>query len=142
MNYFRPLLGALFIIFNIYHTAYAQQELTVLRASSLNQGIHQTLTAPYQRVIKHTREAAAAAGFDIESSERVSDDVYMILGKKTVAGDRYGEMIRALAIRKDPTTSEVRLLVRQRTTARVPNERDCSEKINADIRTRLSSASS
>ena len=138
MNRFRPLVGAIIIVFNFYHPAQAQQELTVLRASSINQGTHQTFSAPYQRIIKYAREAVTAAGFDIESSERVDDNVYMILGRKTVAGDPYGEVIRVLAIRKDATTSEMRLLVRQQVAASTTREHDCCEEVYTDILGRVS----
>ena len=140
MKYFRSLLGTIVIVFNFCYTAQAQADLSVLRASSINQGTHHSFSASYPRVIKYAREAAAAAGFAIESSERVGDDVYMILGRKTVAGDRYGEVIRLLTIRKDQRTSEVRLLVRQRVAANTLGDREYAQEIYTKIKARLSSA--
>lgn len=138
MHYFRPLLGALIIIFNFYYTAQAQQELAVLRASSINQGTHQTFQAPYQWVIKHVREATTAAGFDIESLERLDENAYMMLGKKAVAGAAYGEMIQVLAIRKGPTKSEVRLLIRRQISLPSLEHHTCTEEIYATVRKRVS----
>ena len=139
MHYIHSLLGAILIVLNVCHTAHAQQELVILRASSLNQGIQQTLTAPYQQAIKHAREATVAAGFDVESCERISDDIYIVLGKKMIAGDHYGEVIRVLVIRKAPTVSEVRLLVRQRISSNTLSGHNRPEKIRNDILVRLSS---
>ena len=140
MHCLRPLVGAIVLVINIYHPAQAQQELAVLRSSSVNLGAQQTFASPYQQLIKCTREATAAAGFSVELCERVSDGVYMILGRKTVGSYRYGEVIRVLAIRKTSSQSELRLLVRQPVFSKVDGN-TCSEEIVEDVRSRLSSVS-
>lgn len=96
MKYTYALVGAFTLVVNCYQPAQAQQELTVLRSASINQGAQRRVQLSYQHAIKYSREAVMAAGFVIELAERIEGETYLILGKKTVAGDLYGEVVRVL----------------------------------------------
>ncbi len=141
MKYLLPSLGAIALVFNMHHAAQAQQDLTILRASSIGQGAHETFHMTYQHAIKYARQATATSGFAIQSAERVHPDRYMMLGRKPVANSPYGEIIRVLVIRKSESSSEIRILIRQEASARANHERRYADEIYADIQATMARVS-
>ena len=135
MHYLRPLLVV--IASHLCPLALAQPELEVIRASSIGQGTVATFATPYPYAIKCARQAVAQLDFLITSTERVDPDVCMILGKKPIAGDPYGEVIRLLIIRTNSNASQVRILTRRRATTGSPDATTYGEKIYAGIRKHL-----
>ena len=133
MKYLLSFLGAIAIVFNVCHTAQAQQELLILRAASTGQGAQETFYTTYQHTIKYARQATLTSGFVIDTSERIDDNTYIILGKKPMANDPYGEVIRVLVTRKSATATNVRILVRRAASVGTNHELHYADKIYADI---------
>ena len=135
MHYLRPLL--VIIAFHLCSPASAQSELEVIRASSIGQGTVATFATSYPFAIKYARQAVTQLDFRIMSTERVNSNTCMILGKKPIAGDSYGEVIRLLIIRTKSNASQVRILTRRRATTGSPDTMTYCEKIYAGIQKNL-----
>ena len=135
MHFLRLLIVA--IAGHFCTLAVAQSELEIIRASSVRQGTVATFATPYPYAIKYARQAAAQLGFHIASTERVDSDICMILGKKPIAGDSYGEVIRLLVIRKNNNASQVRILSRRRATTGSLEANVYCKEIYASIRKKL-----
>ncbi|MFD2586955.1 hypothetical protein ACFSQJ_08435 [Croceitalea marina] len=94
------ILIGLFLIFGLgLQTTSAQQnKINKIRSAPLHSGESRTYEAPYKNMVKYAREATTEAGLSIESSEKIDDATYMIIGKAKASAWSWGELVRVVLI--------------------------------------------
>ncbi|MEO0900973.1 MAG: hypothetical protein AAFY00_02755 [Bacteroidota bacterium] len=91
------LLGLLLICTG--HVGLAQQNgINKIRSAPLHSGESRTYHAPYKSMVKFAREAVMDAGLILESSEKIDDVTYMIIGKAKTSAWSWGELVRVVLI--------------------------------------------
>ena len=92
------ILIGLFLVFGT-HTSIAQQgKINKIRSAPLHSGEARTYESPYKTTVKYAREAITEAGLSIESSEKIDDTTYMIIGKAKTSAWSWGELVRVVLI--------------------------------------------
>lgn len=91
------LFGLLFILGS--HTLLSQQNgINKIRSAPLHSGESRTYQAPYKKLVKYARESVTESGLIIESSEKIDDNTYMIIGKAKTSAFSWGELVRVVLI--------------------------------------------
>lgn len=80
----------------------------------LHAGEGRTFSVPYKTVIRHAREAAAESGLIVESSSKVDDNTYMVIGKAKASAWSWGELVRIVVINTPDEDVTVRVYTKRR----------------------------
>lgn len=87
----------LFLSFLGLGNTFAQQgKINKIRNAPLHAGEGRNFDLNYKKAIKFAREAVSEAGLIIESSEKVDDDNYMVIGKAKTSAWSWGELVRVI----------------------------------------------
>ncbi|MEM8763305.1 MAG: hypothetical protein AAGD88_05815 [Bacteroidota bacterium] len=81
------------------NTSFGQQNgINKIRSAPLHSGESRTYQASYKSMVKYAREAVTDAGLILESSEKIDDATYMIIGKAKTSAWSWGELVRVVLI--------------------------------------------
>ncbi len=92
------ILTSLIIILGLQTNMAQQGKINKIRSAPLHSGESRTYTSDYKTIVKYAREAVTEAGLSIESSEKLNDETYMIIGKAKVSAWSWGELVRVVLI--------------------------------------------
>lgn len=71
-------------------------KINKIRNAPLHAGEGRSFDIGYKKAIKFAREAAAEAGLILESSEKIDDENYMVIGKAKTSAWSWGELVRVV----------------------------------------------
>lgn len=87
----------LFLGFLGLSNSFAQSgKLNKIRNAPLHAGEGRNFDIGYKKAIKFAREAVSEGGLIIESTEKVDDENYMIIGKAKTSAWSWGELVRVI----------------------------------------------
>ncbi len=87
----------LFLGFLSLNNSFAQSgKINKIRNAPLHAGEGRNFDIPYKKAIKFARQAVSEAGLIIESTEKVDDENYMIIGKAKTSAWSWGELVRII----------------------------------------------
>jgi len=87
----------LFLGFLGLSNSFAQSgKINKIRNAPLHAGEGRNFEIPYKKAIKLARQAVSEAGLIIESTEKVDDENYMIIGKAKTSAWSWGELVRII----------------------------------------------
>ena len=92
------LLFGVFLLLSLNMGLAQQNGINKIRSAPLHSGESRTYEAPYKSMVKYAREAVAEAGLILESSEKVDETTYMIIGKAKTSAWSWGELVRVVLI--------------------------------------------
>ncbi len=92
------LLLGVFLMLSLNMGLAQQNGINKIRSAPLHSGESRTYEAPYKSMVKYAREAVAEAGLILESSEKVDETTYMIIGKAKTSAWSWGELVRVVLI--------------------------------------------
>lgn len=91
------LLG-LILVFGTQIGLAQQNGINKIRSAPLHSGEARTFETPFKSLVKYAREAVTEAGLILESSEKIDDTTYMIIGKAKTSAWSWGELVRVVLI--------------------------------------------
>ena len=71
-------------------------KINKIRNAPLHAGEGRNFDIGYKKAIKFAREAVSEAGLILESSEKVDDENYMVIGKAKTSAWSWGELVRVI----------------------------------------------
>ncbi|NKI32694.1 hypothetical protein [Croceivirga thetidis] len=92
------ILFSLFLILSINMGLAQQNGINKIRSAPLHSGESRTYQAPYKDLVKYARQSVTESGLIIESSEKIDDTTYMIIGKAKTSAFSWGELVRVVLI--------------------------------------------
>jgi hypothetical protein len=104
----------------------------------LHAGDSRTFEANFDRVLGAAQDAVGDAGLKVESSSRVDDNTYMIMGKAGTSAFSWGEIVRVVVVKEAAANSTtVRVYTRRKSSVNIAAKGDYSNTIFSNIELRL-----
>ena len=123
----------------VVNFAVAQASINKVKNAPLHAGDSRSFTAPYKDLVRYAKQALTESGFELESSEKVDDDTFMMIGKTRASGFSWGEIVRVVVNREDESDekSMVRVYTKKRVGVNVTAKGNFSNTIFTNIETKI-----
>jgi len=118
---------------------HAQASLAKLKNAPLHAGDSRSFEAPFKKLVAYSRDAMVDAGLELESTEKIDDRTYMMIGKTRASGFSWGEMVRVTVIMDDDNSnkSTVRVYTKKRVKINITAKGSYSNTIFSNIETKV-----
>lgn len=98
-------------IIGLTNTFAQSGKINKIRNAPLHAGEGRNFEIGYKKAIKFARQAVAEAGLIIESTEKVDDENYMIIGKAKTSAWSWGELVR-IVVTNDSEEDEEKVTIK------------------------------
>lgn len=113
-----------------------QNGINKIRSAPLHSGESRTYETAYKPMIKYARESVTEAGLIIESSEKIDDSTYMIIGKAKTSAWSWGELVRVVLI-NDNDKVMVRVFTKKRLKINLSAKGNYTQTILSNIEAKI-----
>ena len=112
-------------------------KINKIRNAPLHAGEGRNFECIYKKAVKFAREAITEAGLTIESSEKVDNENYMIIGKAKTSAWSWGELVRVVVTKDDEKETAVKVYTRKNIKINLTAKGNYTQTILSNIEAKL-----